>query len=72
MCHFLYWFKTKDLKIMEVFMKKRTIKIIIALILFIISLLVSFQNEYINKGIYIISYIIVRTRYCFKSNKKYF
>lgn len=53
-------------------MKKRTIKIIIALILFIISLLVSFQNEYINKGIYIISYIIVRTRYCFKSNKKYF
>ncbi len=53
-------------------MKKRGVKIIIAFILFIISLLVPFQNEYINKGMYILSYIIVRTRYCFKSNKKYF
>lgn len=53
-------------------MKKRGVKIIIAFILFIISLLVPFQNEYINKGIYILSYIIVRTGYCFKSNKKYF
>lgn len=42
-------------------MKKRGIKIVIALILFIISLLVHFQNEYINKGIYLISYFIVRT-----------
>lgn len=42
-------------------MKKRGIKIVIALILFIISLQVTFQNENINKGIYLISYFIVRT-----------
>ena len=40
-------------------MKKRLIKIIIALILFIVSLAITFSNEWINKGIYIISYLIV-------------
>ena len=40
-------------------MKKRLIKIIIALILFIVSLAINFSNEWINKGIYIVSYLIV-------------
>ena len=40
-------------------MKKKTIKIIIALILFIFAMVVKFENELINKGIFIISYIIV-------------
>ena len=40
-------------------MKKRTRKIIIALILFIISLAIPFTNEWINKIIYIICYLIV-------------
>ena len=40
-------------------MKKRGIKIIIALILFIIAMTISFENEWINKGIFILSYIIV-------------
>ena len=40
-------------------MKKRLIKIIIALILFIVSLSINFSNEWINKGIYIVSYLIV-------------
>ena len=40
-------------------MKKRATKIIISLILFVISILITFSNEWINKGIYILSYIIV-------------
>ena len=40
-------------------MKKRGIKIIIAFILFIIAMIVTFSNEWINKGIFIISYLIV-------------
>ena len=40
-------------------MKKRGIKIIIALVLFIIALIINFNNEWINNTIYIISYIIV-------------
>ena len=40
-------------------MKKKTIKIVIALILFIFAMVVKFENELINKGIFIISYIIV-------------
>ena len=40
-------------------MKKKGIKIIIALILFCIALIVKFNNELINNIIYIISYIIV-------------
>ena len=40
-------------------MKKRAIKIIIAFILFVISLIIKFENVWINNIIYIISYIIV-------------
>ena len=39
-------------------MKKRAIKIIIAFILFILALVVPFENIWINRGIYIISYVI--------------
>ena len=40
-------------------MKKKLYKIIISAILFIIALVIPFQNIWINRGIYIISYIIV-------------
>ena len=40
-------------------MKKKKIKIIIALVLFFIALILNFSNELINNAIYIISYIIV-------------
>ena len=40
-------------------MKKRGMKIIIALILFLIAFIIKFPNEWINNAIYIISYIIV-------------
>lgn len=40
-------------------MKKRTIKIIIAFILFLVSLVISFENVWINSMLYIISYLIV-------------
>ena len=40
-------------------MKKRVIRVIIALLLFLLALCIPFTNEWINKGIYIISYIIV-------------
>ena len=40
-------------------MKKRTIKIIIAFILFLIALCIPFPKEWMKKGIYIVSYCIV-------------
>ena len=40
-------------------MNKKVIKIIVALILFIIALALNFDNELVNNIIYIISYIIV-------------
>ena len=40
-------------------MKKKGIKIIIALILFIFAMAVKFENVWINNGIFILSYIIV-------------
>ena len=40
-------------------MKKRARKIIIALILFLIAIFIPFKNEWINKTIYIISYLVV-------------
>ena len=40
-------------------MKKRATKIIIALILFLIAIIIKFPNEWLNKGIFIISYLIV-------------
>lgn len=40
-------------------MKKKGIKIIIALVLFFVALIINFNNEWINNTIYILSYIIV-------------
>ncbi len=40
-------------------MKKKAIKIIVAFILFLIALIINFNNELINNIIYIIAYIIV-------------
>ena len=40
-------------------MKKKRNKIIIAFILFLVAFIIPFENEWINKGIFIISYIIV-------------
>lgn len=49
-------------------MKKDIIKIIIALILFVSSLTISFNPTWINIVMYVISYIIVRIRNCNKSH----
>ena len=40
-------------------MKKKRIKIILALILFLFAMIVKFENEWINNAIFIASYIIV-------------
>ena len=40
-------------------MKKDVIKILIALALFLIAMVIKFENEWINNGIFIVSYIIV-------------
>ncbi len=40
-------------------MKKKGIKIIIALILFLVALIINFKNQWINSTIYMVSYIIV-------------
>ena len=40
-------------------MKKRGIKIIISFILFLIAIIVPFNNIWINRGIYLVSYLIV-------------
>ena len=40
-------------------MKKRATKIIIALVLFLIAIIIKFPNEWINNGIFILSYLIV-------------
>lgn len=40
-------------------MRKKCVKIIISLLLFLISIIINFNNEYINNAIYIISYVIV-------------
>ncbi len=40
-------------------MKKRLTKIIISFILFIIAIIIKFPNEWINNGIFILSYLIV-------------
>ncbi len=40
-------------------MRKRGIKIVISFILFLIAIIVNFNNEYVNNVIYIIAYIIV-------------
>ena len=40
-------------------MKKRGIKIIISAILFVLALVIPFANEWINNGLFIISYLVV-------------
>ena len=40
-------------------MKKKAIKIVIALVLYVIAMAIKFENEWINNGIFIISYVIV-------------
>ena len=40
-------------------MQKKLIKIIISLLLFLITLIINFENKYINGAIYVIAYIIV-------------
>lgn len=40
-------------------MKKKAIKIIIALILYLLAIIIKFENELINDIIFIVSYIIV-------------
>ena len=40
-------------------MRKKGIKIILSLILFIIAVIIQFKNEYVNNIIFVISYIIV-------------
>ena len=53
-------------------MKKDIIKITIAFILFIISIIIPFSQPYINVILYIASYVIVRVRNNSNSHKKYF
>lgn len=48
-------------------MKKRTIQIVIAFLLFIISLLIPFQNVWINNIIYIFSYLVVGAEIVWKA-----
>ena len=40
-------------------MKKEIIKIVIALILFLVALIVPLQSQLINNGLFVISYLIV-------------
>ena len=48
-------------------MKKRAKKIIIAFVLFIIALVVRFENDWINNFIFILAYIIVGSKIVFKA-----
>ena len=50
-------------------MKKDGIKIIVALVLFLIAMFVPFGNELINKGLYVLSYIVVGLEIVFKAFK---
>ena len=53
-------------------MKKELIKIIIALILFVVAMAVDLQNEWINNGIFIVSYLIVGFEILIKAVKNIF
>ena len=53
-------------------MKKEIIKIVIALILFLIALIVPFKNQLINNGLFIISYLIVGFEIVLKAIKNIF
>ena len=53
-------------------MKKDATKIIVALILYIFAMVIKFQNEWINNGILIISYVIVGFEVLIKAVKNIF
>ncbi len=53
-------------------MRKKAFLIVIAICLYLIAILVKFNNELINTIIFIISYLIVRVWNIKKSHKKYF
>lgn len=53
-------------------MKNEIIKIVIALILFLVALMVPFENELINNGLFIISYLIVGLEIVLKAIKNIF
>ena len=53
-------------------MKKKKIKIILALILFLFAMIVKFENEWINNAIFIVSYIIVGAEIVKKAIKNIF
>lgn len=53
-------------------MKKSLIQIIISFILFLIAMIVPFENDSINKGLYIIAYLIVGLEIVWKAIKNIF
>lgn len=53
-------------------MKKELIKIIIAFVLFVIAMAVDLQNDWINNGIFIVSYLIVGFEILIKAVKNIF
>ena len=50
-------------------MKKNLIQIIISFVLFLIAILIPFENDLINKALYIISYLIVGLEIVLKAIK---
>ena len=53
-------------------MKKNLTKIIISLILFLIAILIPFKSNFINKGLYIIAYLIVGLEIVWKAIRNIF
>ena len=53
-------------------MKKKLIQIIISFVLFLIAILIPFENDFINKTLYIISYLIVGLEIVLKAIKNIF
>lgn len=53
-------------------MKKSLIQIIISFVLFLIAILIPFDNDFINKALYIISYLIVGLEIVLKAIKNIF
>ena len=53
-------------------MKKNLIQIIISFVLFLIAILIPFENDLINKALYIISYLIVGLEIVLKAIKNIF
>ena len=53
-------------------MKKNLTKIIISLILFLITILIPFKSNFINKGLYIIAYLIVGLEIVWKAIRNIF